>query len=194
MIFGIVDRLGGELSDIIQQFTMFLLQASVARIWIDFTILGHPIEIYHALDVGWYNGIGKWYMSGCTTIYLSLVGWREVDDVVSCRLAWWLRSGDRQIFVFLTKLYSYIGISWLSILILWQKSNFRVSQESDKISYPPSKKGRITVEIYGKVKVIGPRMLFLSLLHSFLINFHIHAYVMVKSCTPSRSMYIIRCK
>ena len=59
MIFGIVNHLGGELAYVIRQSTIFLLQAFVAQIWLNFTILEQPLEKYHAPDVGGHNAIGK---------------------------------------------------------------------------------------------------------------------------------------
>ena len=59
MIFGIVDRLGGELACVVRRFTILLLQAFVLRIWLDFTILKQPLEKYRAPDTGGHNAIGK---------------------------------------------------------------------------------------------------------------------------------------
>ena len=52
MIFGNVDFLGGELAHVVQQFTIFLLKAFVARIWLDFTILDQTLKEDHASYVG----------------------------------------------------------------------------------------------------------------------------------------------
>ena len=41
-IFGIVDRLGGELICVIRQFTIFLLQAVVTQLWLTVTVLYQP--------------------------------------------------------------------------------------------------------------------------------------------------------
>ena len=57
MILGIANRLAGELARVVRQFTTFLLQAFVALIWINFTILDHPLEKDHAPDVSVHNAI-----------------------------------------------------------------------------------------------------------------------------------------
>ena len=59
MIFGIVDRISGELARVDQQFTIILLQAFVDRICLDLTILEQLLKKYHAPNVGGNNEIGK---------------------------------------------------------------------------------------------------------------------------------------
>ena len=59
MILGIVDPLGGELACVVRKFTIILLQAFFAQIWIDFTILEQLLKKYHAPDDDGHNVFGK---------------------------------------------------------------------------------------------------------------------------------------
>ena len=107
-IFGISNRIGGDLVCVVQQLIILLLQAFAYQIWIDLTVLEHLLGKYHGTDVSRNNATGQWYLGGFPTISLGLVGWSAVDIVIFCGLDWWLLIEDFRNCLLRQKLYTYI--------------------------------------------------------------------------------------
>ena len=117
MIFGMVERLGGELARIVWQVTIFLLQAFVSQIWIDFTILEQVLEKDHApmlADIIWLEN-DRWVGARqCPLVwwdYMQLTMWYCVDWLGGCR------AGIVNILYLWQKLYAYVGRTQLTWIV-----------------------------------------------------------------------------